>query len=253
MEITCPSGLVGTLRGLTVGEASVLADRQKMREGLVVSDILKRSWSDTTDAGPYNLPDGTTIDWEEALVADRFYATMMTRVATYGADYEFKVACAACREPITWGLSLTDLPMKKLSEETLETFKQGNRFNLPLPDHKVAVIFKLMLGKDERKAQKALRASKNRLVTALAQRIVEIKGEATTKGEKLSGQINKMRWINNLGMSTAMEILNKFDEVDGGVETDIEIICPECGMVQTVALPFDRPEFWVPLKRPIGL
>ena len=43
-------------------------------------------------------------------------------------------------------------------------------------------------------------------------------------------------------------LLDRFDEADCGVETSIEIECPECFAEQTVDLPFGR-EFFLPRKK----
>jgi hypothetical protein len=235
-EITCPSGLAGTVRGLTVAEAEVLTDRRLVHEGLVPDKVLGTAWEDTTDTGPYDVKENGTINWDHVLVCDRFFALMMVRVATYGPEYEFKVGCQGCKQSIEWGLNLEELPTRAISEESLEVFKKDNRHRVKVGNR--TVVFQLLNGAKERKAQKALRGSKNRLVTALAQRITEIEGEK-----------NKMLWIRNLPMQDAVNLIESFDEHDGGVETAVDIICPECGMVQGVALPFDRPEFWLPLKR----
>jgi hypothetical protein len=236
LEITCPSGLTGSVRGLTVAEAEVLTDRRLVHEGLVPDKVLKTAWTATTNSGPYEIENDSPPDWEKALVCDRFFALMMVRVATYGPEYEFKLGCMGCKESIQWAINLEELPIKDIPDASIETFKTSNRLETVVNGKRV--WFQLLDGAKERKAQKAMRNSKNRLVTALAQRIVEIEGEK-----------NKMLWIRNLPMKDATDLINGFDEQDGGVETEIDVICPACGMVQGVALPFDRPEFWLPLKR----
>lgn len=235
-EVTCPSGLTGTVRGLSVSEAEVLTDRRLVHEGLVPDKVLGTAWESTSDPGPYDVKEDGAVNWDNVLVCDRFFALMMVRVATYGPEYEFKVGCQGCKSSIQWALNLEELPTRKMPDDALEVFKRDNRHRVSVGGH--TVIFQLLNGAKERKAQKALRGSKNRLVTALAQRIIDIEGEK-----------NKMLWIRNLPMQDAVDLINSFDDHDGGVETAVDIICPECGMVQGVALPFDRPEFWLPLKR----
>ena len=76
MEIICPSGLSGTIRGLTVGEAEMLGDRKAARKGSIVENILKSVWVETTNSGPYSFTDD--VPWSKVLVADRFYSIIMT-------------------------------------------------------------------------------------------------------------------------------------------------------------------------------
>ncbi len=41
-------------------------------------------------------------------------------------------------------------------------------------------------------------------------------------------------------MADATALLDRFDELDGGVETTIDVECPACFGVQEVELPFER-------------
>jgi len=234
LDIVCPSKLAGTVRGLTVAEAELLTDKKLIHEGLVPDKVLATAWERTTDMGPYSFQD--KVDWEQALVCDRFVSLMSVRIATYGPEYDFKVGCQGCKGNIDWYVNLFDLERKELPKASIEKFRSGEPLEIDLDGDKV--LFHLMDGRAERKNQKALRGSKNRIITALAQRIDEVVGHK-----------NKMLWIRNLPLKKAVDLINKFDEHDGGVETQIDVICPDCGMVQGVALPFDRPAFWLPVTR----
>ncbi len=234
-HIVCPSGLSGTVRGLTVSEAEVLTDRKLIHEGTVNNAILNKAWESTDNPGPYSFV-GDKPDWDQVLIADSFYAFLMVRVATYGPEYDFKVGCRGCSESISWSLKLDELPKKELPEETLEAFKSGQLLTAEMNGRRVR--FQLLNGAKQRKMQKALRSAKNQLLVSLAQRIVEVEGEK-----------NKMLWLRNLPMGKATSFLNVLDEQDGGIETNIEVICPSCGMVESVELPFGRREFWLPLNQ----
>jgi hypothetical protein len=48
-------------------------------------------------------------------------------------------------------------------------------------------------------------------------------------------------------MRDADLLLDEFDRVDCGVDTTVEIECPECFVTQEVDLPFDR-TFFMPAK-----
>lgn len=235
MEIKCPSGFAGKVRGLTVHEAEMLADRKAARAGEVVSNILSAVWGGMTNAGPYEIADGNSIPWGSLLVADRFYCVMMVRVATYGSDFEFKLPCSNCQEPINWCVDLQELPVREVPEESLVTFSKGNRFSTDL--HGTKVWFRLVDGALEAKLQRAMKGTKNRMTVLLSNRILEVEGVK-----------NKVRWIRDLPMASGLALLDAFDEADGGIDTDIEIECDSCGAILPVALPFDRAEFWLPSK-----
>jgi hypothetical protein len=232
--IICPSGLSGEIRGLKGKEGKLLADRNAARAGSTFEKLLAGCWLQTIDPGVYDIPDGAPLEWAKVLVADRFYALLQIRSLTFGDEYAFSIQCksAGCRERFEWELSLKDLPVRPLSEAAKAAFKGGNRFETTLPRDGRRVWFRLMTGADEARAAAVLKNGRDgMLLTALALRIVEIEG-VTDK--------DKRPFLDEMEMADAAALLDKFEEVDGGVETTLEVECPACFGVQEVELPFER-------------
>lgn len=243
-HIVCPSGLAGEIRGLKGKEGKLLSDRTAARAGATFEKILAGCWVATTDPGIYELPDGN-VDWSKVLVADRFYTLLQIRAQTFGNDYAFSVQCQspACRERFEWSLNLQELPVVPLSDAATAAFKAGNRFETTLPGIGRKVWFRLMTGAEEVRAASVLRAGRDgMLLTALSLRICEIEGVPDHERRK---------FLEELEMADAAVLLDQFDEVDGGVETTIEVECPVCLGVQDVQLPFDR-SFFLPTTRASG-
>jgi len=234
MNIVCPSGLSGEIRGLKGKEGKLLSDRTAARAGSTFEKILAGCWTATTDPGIYDLPVDGSVDWSKVLVGDRFYALLQIRALTFGDEYAFSVQCPAaiCRERFEWTLNLQELPVVALSDASKAAFRAGNRFETTLPRDGRKVWFRLMTGADEARAVTALKAGRDGvLLAALALRIVEI--ENVADGEK-------RRFLDDMEMADATALLDQFDDADGGVETSIEIECPSCLGVQDVELPFER-------------
>jgi hypothetical protein len=232
--IVCPSGLSGEIRGLKGKEGKLLADRNAARAGSTFEKLLSGCWLQTIDPGVYAVPDGAPLDWSKVLVADRFYTLLQIRSLTFGDDYAFSVQCkgAGCRERFEWELSLKDLPVRPLSEAAKAAFKGENRFETTLPRDGRRVWFRLMTSADEARAAAVLKNGRDgMLLTALALRIVEIDG-VTDK--------DKRAFLDEMEMADAAALLDKFEEVDGGVETSLEVECPACFCVMEVELPFER-------------
>jgi len=238
--ITCPSGLTGRIRGMKVREERILADRKLAKAGGQVDELLASCWEETVDAGPYDFGD-KEIDWGKVLQGDRFYALLQIRALTYGPEYAFAVTCQSdgCRARIEWELDLRDLPCRPLSEESRAAFTGGNRFETVLPDAGKRVWFRLLTGADERKLPQLRRSAGDQLLSAmLAFRVSEIEGVEARERRKV---------IEELTMRDADFLVDEFDRVDCGVDTTIEIECPECFATQEVDLPFDR-TFFMPGK-----
>lgn len=239
--ITCPSGLVGEIRGLKAKEASILADPVAQRKGATLSNVLASCWLSTVDAGPYAWLNGGPVKWSEILLGDRFFVLLRVRAATFGEEYAFKVPCGSCSEPIDWELNLSDLPCKELPEEARENLKAGNnRFELTLSDGKKAA-YRLLTGADEQKMQALAKAHpSNRPVVQLAARLFEIEG--------VSGP-DRVRYIEDLELAEVVRIGEVLDETDCGVETSIDVECMACGAPSRVQLPFETRDFWLPRKQ----
>jgi hypothetical protein len=242
MNIVCPSGLAGEIRGLKGKEGKLLSDRSAARAGSLFEKLLASCWIATTDPGVYDLaPDGA-LDWSKVLVADRFYALLQIRALTFGDDYAFSVQCptATCRDRFEWTLNLQELPVVRLPEATKAAFKAGNRFETTLPRDGRRVWFRLMTGADEARAATALKADRDgMLLAALALRIVEIENVPPA---------DKRRFLDDMEMADATALLDQFDAADGGVETDIQVECPACLGVWDVQLPFER-GFFLPTTK----
>jgi len=234
--ITCPSGLTGRIRGMKVREERILADRKLAKSGGQVDELLKACWEETLDPGPYDFGD-KLIDWGAVLQGDRFFALLQVRALTYGPTYAFALGCHAegCRDRFEWELDLTDLPVRPLSDESRAAFVTGNRFETRLPDAAMRVWFRLFTGADERRLPQLRKTAGDRILSAmLGWRVLEIEGVV----EK-----DKRRFLEDLSMRDADFLVDEFDRVDCGVDTAIEVECPECLTVQEVELPFDRAFF----------
>jgi len=236
--ISCPSGLSGRVRGMKVREERVLSDRKLAKAGSQLEELLTACWEATVEPGPYDFGD-RTIDWGSVLQGDRFFALLNIRALTYGSDYGFAVSCRNCRSRIEWEVELTKLPVRPLSPESRAAFIAGNRFETTLPDAGKRVWFKLLTGDDERKLPALQRAAPDRLLSSvLAYRVLEIEGVDPK---------DKRAFLEDLTLRDADFLVDEFDRVDCGVDTTIEVECPDCREVQDIDLPFDS-AFFLPGK-----
>jgi hypothetical protein len=217
--ITCPSGLSGRIRGMKVREERILTDRKLARSGGQVDRLLAACWEEMVDPGPYDFGE-KNIDWGAVLQGDRFFALLQIRALTYGPEYAFSVNCrqSACRARIDWELDLYQLPVRPLSDESRAAFLEGNRFETVLPDSGKRVWFCLSTGELERKLPRLRKNAGDRMLsTVLALRVQEIEGV---------DQRDKRKFIEELSLRDADFLMDEFDRVDCGVETNIEIECP---------------------------
>lgn len=241
-SITCPSGLTGRIRGLKGKELDLLGDKKAIRKGDLFDNLLRACWLETEDPGPYDFGSGSP-NWSRVLVADRFYVLLQIRQTTYPDEpYSFRTTCADdnCAEPFIWDIDLDDLPVKMLPEESLEKLRNNDPFIAEVAGYKIQ--FRLTTGADEKKGAKFLKGLQQRIVDVLNLRIVAVEG--------VEGK-DKRKWLDDLELRDHRDMLDAFDEHDGGIETEIEVECPSCGHIFPIDLPFGR-EFFLPRRRRKG-
>lgn len=230
MEITCPSGLRGVIREMTVAEVEMMSNPKTSDPQTL---LLKSCWLETTDHGPY--PDDKNVDWGNALTADRFYTMLMIRAHSVDTMFAFSTICEDCGKKFEWEFDLADLGTKPVPEESLEKWSTKSPMSA---DFQGDVGLKLADGPSERAAQAMLRKKKNGLTAGALSRVVSIDGEVSHKA--------KHAWWKKLTMKQMRAFLQLLDETDGGVETDIEVECPHCDEENSIALPFRDSAFWAP-------
>lgn len=243
MKVTAPSGLGVEVRKLLGAEANLLADRKAARKGTLYDKILKACVTGVHEPGPYTLGESGALNWDNVLVADRFYILVAIRVATYGSEYVFKSFCNPCDEDFEWQIDiLKDLEIYDIPEDSIEKFKAGdNNFETTLGED--AITFKLLTGKDEREAGQSIKDNKDKLfTTSLASRITKVNG-------KRLDSFAMQDYLSKVGVDEQLALIDSFDEYDGGIEQRITIECPSCGREVSHSLPFEGGDFWTPSKR----
>lgn len=235
-EVTCPSGLVGQVRGLKTKELDLLNNPKAQKGSNVTNVMLSDCWVETSDPGPYTLDASGKLDWNKVLSGDRYYILLKIREATYGEEYSFKYQCSdvVCRHKYEWELNFNDLQVKKLSDEGLEAFKAGNKAEVEVDGTKV--FYRLQTGEGEERASKLMKRSNSKISSALASRLVSIDGVD-------SGKI--LEFIEDLPLAVTRKLVKALDKNDCGVESTIEVVCPRCGNTEEIDLPLGR-EFWYP-------
>jgi len=283
IDIECPTGLKGKVRGLEGIDGRFLTNRSLVRKGLLLDHILSNCWIETIDPGIYKASAGGALNWGQVLQGDRMYALLQIRIAgSQGSDFEFSTQCKnrACREKFPWEIDLEDLPIKLLDEEVKAKLAAGeNRFETRVPgteerkqlqagdrDSRGIILrkskseiipntgqriwFSLPTGSDEAKMAKITRQNpalkENELVTSIAMRVAEVEGVEFKKGKRIE---SALEYLETVGLQDLAVLLDRFDEVDCGVDTVIEVECPHCQNLMDVDLPFDENFFFKRTRR----
>lgn len=252
VEIECPSGMRLQIRGLKGKEARLLSDRNAVRQGLVMDNLLTACTETVLDPGPYESRADGSVDWNKVLIGDRFFVLLQIRLASFGPEYEFKAQCKepSCRDRFDCKIDLeTELTVKPMTEEDREAFKNGGLFVTQLSDGK-KVTYRLATGADEKKAARS-RNLDSAMIDMLLLRISDIEGVGKGSTSDIVNQktVKSIKgYLEELDWSELVQLFNELDAHDCGVDPEIQIQCPACGGVQEVQLPFER-NFFMPTEK----
>lgn len=233
--IRCPSGLSLIIRGMQGRELRFIQDKALIKSGAFLDKILEACAESVQDAGPYTLTDSGALDWDSVLPGDKFFALLRIRAETFGDEFTFDRKCGACKEPYQWRLNLSDLPIKELAPEDFLRLKNGEPMEIRVKSSGALVKYRLANAEDDRAAAKAKNET-NALIAMFTRRVHSIEGVDT---KTLRAHFESMSLGDLFGLAREME------SHDCGVETTIEVYCPNCETVEKVGLPIG-PGFWIP-------
>jgi len=162
-------------------------------------------------------------------IGDRVVLLLALRVVSLGPVYAFEVNCPSCNDRRAYDVRLDDLDVTFMEDKT------KREFALTLPSGRTATV-KVMTGEDEERMVTITRTTRDALSLSIMARIKEIDG---ADGIKVVD-------VKKLSMRDRNAIRNWFQDVEGGVDTDIDLICPACGHDYQTALDIGQPSFFFP-------
>lgn len=210
------------VRKLKVREQNLLVDRKRLKDGSAIDEVLS---SCIMTPG---------YDPKELLVGDRLALLIHLRVITHGPDFMFRVSCE-CGESFLWKEDLSQLKIKYLDPPLPYGEDRIIEIKPPVLGRKVKI--RLLKGKDE-KRMRGIRAEEGAMFSGLLRLItVEVEGE----------KILPAKFFDDLDADDMDYIMSEWREHDCGVDTTVQVECPNCGRVQEIDIPiFSERSFFLP-------
>jgi len=147
----------------------------------------------------------------ELVVGDRVFLLFAIRRATLGDDFPFEEQCPHCSETYPYNFDLTGLEVKKMPDP------KKRIFDVTLPKCGKVVRFHPMTGKDEVRLEKATKGTDSASASILL------------RLDMLDGKPPELVDVKKLGLQDRQFLRDRFEEIEGGVETTIQVACQGCG------------------------
>jgi hypothetical protein len=232
MQIVCPSGLTGEIRGMRVSEEALLTDKHLNRSGRLMTALFEACWCGTIDPGPYRMqgkPDFTQI-----ASVDRTFLFLQIRIASYGSAYTFETKCNNCEAVFAWEIELEDFvtgsrPMKP---EGRDQIAKAELLETQLPCSGSKVRWRVGIGADEEFVARLDKKEREQQAGSysLARNILDFDGK-TNWGDIITS-------VSELPLRDGDVLRDLIDEVEGGPKLLFPIECNKCGSLQLTMLPF---------------
>ena len=217
------------IRAMTAREEDILTSRALIKEGTVISSLIKSCLIDKT----FNVRD--------LLSGDRNALMVALRVTGYGSDYSVDVDCPMCNERSKQEFNLTELSIKRLEIDPVTPGE--NLFEFKLPMTKAVVKFRFLTGKDEETItvsnarRKKAGFKTDNIVTQKFQYSIMQVGEHTDK-------VKIQRFIENMPARDSLELRRYMDQHEPGIDMRQWMNCPSCHEQSEVSIPLGVTFFW---------
>jgi len=167
-----------------------------------------------TRVGPYTERGRIAAIVEELTVGDRVYLLLAIRRVTLGDELPVREECPECKVKNLFVIDLSDLATKPMADP------RKRIFDVTLPSGKSA-RFRVSTGADEARVAK--------LQKRAAVQMDGISQLMLMRLELLNGEPPSLDAVKDLGLRDRQYLRDQFEEVEGGVDTAIQLECPSCG------------------------
>jgi len=213
-----------SVREMTGEEEEILAARN-MPSSKKINRILARC---TESIGPIN---GNMVEQviPELTQGDRIYLLIAIRRASLGDEMPFATKCSSCEQEARFVLDLADLEVKNMPDPTIRTYE------LTLPKTEKKVVMKVLTGRGEEAISKASTRGKDIITTAIFARVDSIDGKPATIAD-----------LKSLPLVDRNFLRDAWEDHEGGVDTEVQLDCPNCGNEYDTELDISQQGFFNP-------
>lgn len=160
-------------------------------------------------------------------IGDRVFLLFVLRQISIGDEFDFDIQCPECNRKLEKRVYLSQLKVFPMPDKRKRVFEEQ------LPSG-VKCKWQVMTGELEEKMER-MRSEKDALSLAIFVRLVEFDGREPTLYD-----------VKSLVLSDRNYLRQRFDENEGGVETDILVDCKYCGAQFTTMLDIGQTSFFFP-------
>ena len=217
------------IKAMTAREEDILTSQAYIKENVVVEKLIESCLIEKS------------INVNDLINGDRNALMVSIRITGYGSDYRVSHSCNSCSNSNSVDVDLTQLKIKRLSEEPVTPGQ--NLFEYQLPVTNKTIQYKFLNGHDqkeiaiiEQRLKKAGISYDNNVTSFLENTIVSIDG-VTDK--------NKIKhFIMNMPALDSRKLRRHIGQSEPGIDMSWQYSCSHCGHDNDINLPITSEFFW---------
>lgn len=217
------------IRAMTAREEDILTSRAFIKNGTVITNLLKSCLIDKA------------IDPRSLLSGDRNAILIAIRITGYGADYNTNVTCPACGTSQVHTCMLSDLPISPLEVEPVAP--GSNEFEIVLPVSGKRVTLSFPTGFDEEEALTVAERKRKQGIVA-DNLITDRLFRAVTSIEGNTDKSRISKFIRNMPARDSLEVRRFLERNEPTVSMETLFVCEACELQEEMPLPMGANFFW---------
>ncbi len=217
------------IRPMTAREEDILTSRALIKKGTVITELIKSCLVDKS------------IDPDKLVSGDRNAIMTSLRITGYGSDYSVDVECPNCTEKSKQCFDLTQLPLKMLDQDPVNTGE--NLFTFTLPFTKKVIKYKFLDGSDENQITKLQERSKKSGTKNSSAITLRYRFQIQAVGD-ITDKTKIQMFIRNMPAKDSRALRKHIDGIEPGIEMKAWMECPHCGEDSEVRMPLGASFFW---------
>jgi hypothetical protein len=162
-------------------------------------------------------------------IGDRAFLMLAIRRVTLGDEFPYEAKCTECEKKFYVSVDLSTLEVKKMPDAKKRVYETT------LPRSGKVARWHIMTGKEEEALAKS--KSDDRITAAILCRLEVIDGKPATYDE-----------VRAMSMMDRDFLREQFDDMEGGIDTTLELTCSHCGSEFTTDLEVDQTGFFFPSR-----
>ena len=217
------------IKAMTAKEEDILTSQAFIKENTVMEKLIQSCLIEKS------------IDVNDLITGDKNALMVSIRITGYGSDYKVSHSCQNCSTNNKITVDLSQLQIKRLAENPVESGK--NVFEFVLPVTKKKVLFKFLNGHDQKEIsliEKRLKDAgikyDNSVTSFLEYSILSVDG-ITDK--------NKIKhFIINMPALDSRRLRQQIKRSEPGIDMSWNYSCSNCGHDNDIVLPITSEFFW---------